>query len=255
MRMITDLQKASVWKRISAALFDFIILAIVSVGVATLLSLTFGYNDQIDKLTGAYAEYEGRYGVEFQISQEEYTAMSDAQRENYDAAYKALIQDDSVIKTYNLVMNMTLLIITFGILIGVLIIELIVPLLLGNGQTLGKKIFGVALMRTDGVRIRPLQLFVRTVLGKFTIELMIPVYIIIMIFFNSIGIVGITVLAALLLIELICLAKSKTVSLLHDVLGCTVAVDMASQMIFNSREELLAYVTKVHSERAAHSDY
>ena len=85
--------------------------------------------------------------------------------------------------------------------------------------------------------------------------LLIPVYIIIMIFFNSIGIVGITVLAALLLIELICLAKSKTVSLLHDVLGCTVAVDMASQMIFNSREELLAYVTKVHSERAAHSDY
>ena len=253
--MITDLQKASVWKRISAALFDFIILAIVAVGVATLLSMTFGYNNQIDKLTDSYAEYEARYGVEFQISQDEYTAMSDAQKENYDTAYKALTQDKSVIKTYNVVLNMTLLIITFGILIGVMIVEFIAPLLFGNGQTLGKKIFGVALMRTDGVRIRPLQLFVRTVLGKFTLELMIPVYIIIMICFNSIGPVGLLVLAVLLVAELVCLISSKTLSLLHDTLAGTVAVDMSSQMIFEDRESLLAYVTKVHAERANHSDY
>lgn len=253
--MITDLQKASIWKRVSAALFDGILLAIVAVGIATLLSLVFGYNEKIDSLTDSYSKYESQYGVEFQISQEDYESFDDAQREAYDTAYKALTQDQSVIKTYNVVMNMTLLIITFGILIGVLIIEFIIPMMLGNGQTLGKKIFGVALMRTDGIRIRPLQLFVRTILGKFTLELMIPVYIIIMILFNSIGIVGITILAALLLIELICLAKTKTVSLLHDVLACTVAVDMSSQMIFNNREDLLAYVSKVHAERASHSDY
>lgn len=253
--MITDLQKASIWKRVSAALFDGILLAIVAVGIATLLSLVFGYNEKIDSLTDSYSKYETQYGVEFQISQEDYEAFNDAQREAYDTAYKALTQDQSVIKTYNVIMNMTLLIITFGILIGVLIIEFIIPMMLGNGQTLGKKIFGVALMRSDGIRIRPLQLFVRTILGKFTLELMIPVYIIIMILFNSIGVVGITILAALLLIELICLAKTKTVSLLHDVLAYTVAVDMSSQMIFNNREDLLAYVSKVHAERASHSDY
>lgn len=253
--MITDLQKASLWKRISAGLFDGIILAILTIGIATLLSLAFGYNNHIDKLTNAYADYEQRYGVEFQISQEEYTAMSDAQRESYDTAYKALTQDKEVIQVYNLVLNLTLLIITFGLLIGVLINEFFVPLLFGNGQTLGKKIFGVALMHTEGIRIRPVQLFVRTVLGKFALELMIPIYIIIMILFNNIGLVGAFVLIALVVIELICLVRSKTVSLLHDVLACTVAVDMASQMIFQDREELLAYVTKVHAERASHSDY
>lgn len=253
--MITDLQKASIWKRISAALFDFIILTIVAVGAATLLSMVFGYNDQVDSLTDSYARYESSYGVKFQITQEEYSAMTDVQQKNYNAAYEALSQDKDVIQTYNVVLNLTLLITTFSILLGVLIIEFFVALFFGNGQTLGKKIFGVALMRTDGVRIRPLQLFVRTVLGKFTLELMIPIYIVIMILFNSIGIVGITVLAILLIIELICLVKSGTGSLLHDVLACTVTVDMASQMIFNDRDELLAYVTKVHAERAAHSDY
>lgn len=253
--MITDLQKASLWKRISAALLDGILLAIVAVGVATVLSMIFGYNDQMDNLTNAYAEYEARYGVQFQISQEAYQEMTDAQQQQYDAAYKALTEDAGVIRTYNVVLNMTLLMITFGVLIAVMVIEYLFPILFGNGQTLGKKVFGIAVMHAEGIKITPLQLFVRTVLGKFTFELMIPIYIIIMIFFNSIGLVGILVLAALLVSEIICLVRSKTGALLHDTMAGTVVVDMASQMIFKNREELLAYVEKVHAERAAHSDY
>lgn len=253
--MITDLQKASLWKRLSAALFDGILLAIVAVGLATLLSVVFGYNDQIDALSASYDQYETKYGVKFEISQEQYQAMTEEQRQNYDAAYEALTKDQDVLRIYNVVLNMTLLIITFGILIGILIVEFFVPLLFGNGQTLGKKIFGIALMHAEGIRVRPLQLFVRTVLGKFTLELMIPVYIIIMICFNSIGPVGLLVLAVLLVAELVCLISSNTLSLLHDTLAGTVAVDMSSQMIFEDREALLAYVKKVHAERANHSDY
>lgn len=253
--MITDLQKASLWKRTSAALLDGILLSIVAVGIIVVLSTIFGYDNQVNSLTKAYADYESRYGVQFQITQEQYQAMSDAQRENYDAAYKALTEDASVIRTYNIVLNMTLLMITFGILIAVMLIEFVVPMLFGNGQTLGKKIFGIAVMHAEGIRLRPLQLFVRTVLGKFTFELMIPIYIIIMIFFNSIGVVGFLVLAALLVSEIICLVRSKTGALLHDTLAGTVVVDMSSQMIFKDRDELLAYVAKVHAERANHSDY
>lgn len=253
--MITDLQKASLWKRISAALFDGILLSIVAVGIAVLLSMIFGYNDHIDELANSYSQYESRYGVQFQITEEQYQSMTQEQQANYDAAYKALTADADVIRIYNVVLNMTLLIITFAILIGVLIVEFTIPLFLGNGQTLGKKVFGVALMHAEGIRISTLQLFVRTVLGKFTFELMIPIYIIIMIGFNSIGLVGILVLAALVLSEVICLVRSKTGSLLHDSLAGTVAVDMASQMIFKDRDELLAYIAKVHAERAAHSDY
>ena len=61
---------------------------------------------------------------------------------------------------------------------------LFVPLKLGNGQTIGKKVFGIGVMRVDGVQLTTIQLFIRTILGKFTLETMIPVYIVLMIFFN-----------------------------------------------------------------------
>lgn len=253
--MITDLQKASLWKRVSAALCDFIALSILVVGLSLLLSMAFGYNDHVANLTDSYNRYETQYGVEFQISAEEYDAMSAEKRQAYDDAYKALIADQEVLRTYNIIINMTLLIITFSILISLLITEFVIPLLFGNGQTLGKKVFGIGLMRTDSVRIRPLQLFIRTLLGKFTLEIMIPVYVLIMIFFNNIGIVSVLILLVLLIAQIICIAVTKTYSVLHDVLSGTVAVDIASQMIFETHDELVEYTKKIHAERAARSDY
>lgn len=253
--MVTDLQKASLWKRMSAGLFDLILLAMLAVGAAALLSWLFGYNTHNQSLREAYSRYEAEYGVTFQITQEAFDAMTAEQQEAYDTAYQALISDPDVIYRYNLVLNMTLLITTFGILISVLLLEFLVPLLLKNGQTLGKKIFGVALMRTDGVKLSSVQLFIRTVLGKFTIEIMIPVYILLMVFFNTIGIIAVAVLGAILVGELLSLVLSKTNSLIHDSIAGTVAVDMASQMIFDTPDAKVAYIKRLHAEQAARQEY
>ena len=253
--MITDLQKASLWKRVSAALCDFIALSILVVGLGLLLSSAFGYNSHVEDLTESYNRYETQYGIEFQISAAEYDALSAEKQQAYDDAYKALVADQEVLRTYNIILNLTLLIITFSILFSVLITEFVIPLLFGNGQTLGKKVFGIGLMRTDSVRIRPVQLFIRTVLGKFTLEIMIPVYVLIMIFFNNIGIVSVLILLVLLIAQIVCIAVTKTYSVLHDVLSGTVAVDIASQMIFETHEELVEFTKKIHAERAARSDY
>ncbi len=253
--MITDIQKASLLKRTAAGIFDAILLCILAVGFAWLLTGLLDYNSHNAALQAGYDRYEAQYDVRFDISQEEYQTLTDAQRENYDVAYKALISDQEVVKTYNILLNMTLLITTFGILLAVMALELIVPLCLKNGQTVGKKIFGIGLVRTDGVQMNNMQLFARTILGKFTIEIMIPVYIIIMILFNSIGIVGIAVLAGILLIQLIMLAATRTNSLIHDALAGTVAVDISSQMVFRTTEDLIAYKKKIHAEQAARSNY
>lgn len=253
--MVTDLQKASLWKRLSAGLFDLILIAMLAVGMAALLSWTFGYNTHSQNLNDAYSRYEEQYGVQFQISQGAFDAMTPEQQETYDTAYAALIADEDVIYHYNMVLNLTLLITTFSILITVLLLEFLVPLLLKNGQTLGKKIFGVALMRNDGVKISSVQLFIRTVLGKFTIEIMIPVYIVMMIFFNTIGLIAIAVLGAILVGELLSLVLSKTGALIHDSIAGTVAVDMASQMIFESPEERVEYIKRLHAEEASRQEY
>jgi hypothetical protein len=42
---------------------------------------------------------------------------------------------------------------------------------------------------------------------------------------------------------------------LHDVLAKTVVIDLASQMIFENEEALIAYKTKVHADQAARQTY
>lgn len=251
---MVDLQKAGIWKRFAAWMFDAILTGMLAVGFGFLLSALLGYNGYSEALDQTYARYEAEYGITFEISQSEYQAMSEAQRQNYDTAYQALIADQDAMYTYNMILHLTLLITTLGILLGILVWEFFVPLLLGNGQTLGKKIFSLCLMRNDGVKVNNMQLFVRALLGKFTIETMIPVYILMMIFWNSMGLWGTLILLGLLVGQVVSLAVTRTNSALHDLLAGTVVVD-SSQKIFPTAEALIEFQKKVAAERAARQTY
>ena len=253
--MAYDLQKGNLWKRISAGIFDWILTGILAVGIAYLLSLLLGYNDYSQSLDQTYARYEAEYGVTFEISAEEYQSMTDQQRQDYDAAYNALIQDPEAIRSYNMVLNLSLVIITLGILVALVALEFMVPLLLGEGRTLGKKIFGLCLVRTDGVRMNNMQLFVRTILGKFTIETMIPVYILLMLFWGTTDLSGTLVLIGLLIVQCVIMAVTRTDSLIHDLLAGTAVADYGSQMIFRSTQDLIDYQKRIAAERAARQTY
>lgn len=251
-----DLQKASLWKRISAALFDFILLCILVVGAATGLSAALNYDGYVEQVDEAYDRYGKEYGVNLRITEEEFNQLSETEQENYMAANKALNADAQAVRAYKMQQHLPLLTITFSVLFGVLIMQVLIPILLGNGQSLGKKIFGIALMRIDGVKMTALQLFVRSVLGKFAVELMIPIFIFINLYwFGSISIIGIAVLLLLLIAQIICLAVTRTGSLLHDVMAGTVAVDMASQMIFETKEAQLEYIKELHAKEVAQATY
>lgn len=253
--MITDLQKASLSKRIAAGILDAMLLCVLAVGFAALLTWLVNYDSHSTALEQGYSRYETQYGVDFDIAQSDYEAMPADKQKNFDAAYAALIQDDDVLYHYNMVVNLTILVTTFSILLSMVVLEFIVPLLLKNGQTVGKKAFSLGLMRTDAVQVTPVQLFTRTVLGKFTIEIMISVYILILIFFNSIGIVGPLVVGGILLLQVICMAVTKTNSMIHDLLSGTVVVDISSQKIFRSTEDLIEYKKKLAAECSARQAY
>ena len=250
-----DLQKASTWKRISAFLFDGIMLGIVAVLLMWLLSVCLGYDGYSDQVDAAYAHYGEMYGVDLRMSLAEYENLSEEGVRQLDEAYRALSDDQEALYAYNMMIYLTLIITSIGILLAFLLMEFMVPLLFQNGQTLGKKVFGICLMGNDGVKVRPVQLFIRTVLGKYAVETMVPVLIIIMILFGNIGIVGPIVLFALLALEVIVFAASRTNAFIHDLPAATVAVDMASQMIFDSKEELIAYKEKLHAEKVARQPY
>ena len=253
--MIYDLQRASMWKRVSAFLFDAILLGIVAVLFGFVLSNLTGYDNYNRALDGAYARYGEEYGVNFQLSLSEYDAMTAQQRETLNTAYAALGADKEAMHAYGMVISLTLLITSLGILLGFVLMELAIPLKLGNGQTLGKKIFGIGLMQQDGVKVNGRVMFVRTILGKYTIETMVPVLILLMIWFGILGLVGTLVLAGILLVQAGMLLFTRKRLLIHDALACTVAVDVASQLIFPDRETMIAYKEKIHAEKAAVAPY
>lgn len=253
--MIYDLQKAGMWKRISAFLFDNILLLVAIVGIAALLSTMLGYDKHSNTLNAAYEKYETQYGITFNTTQEQYNAMTEAEKANYDAAYDALTADEEAMYAYSMMVNLMLVILSGAILLAMFIFEFAVPMLFGNGQTLGKKIFGIAVMRTDGVKVSGPLMFIRTILGKFTVETMIPVIILFMMFLGTIGIIGPFIFMVLLVLQCIMLVMSRSGRLIHDYLAKTVAVDMSSQMIFDTVEDMVEYKKSVAAEKAAKQDY
>lgn len=253
--MIYDLQKASFLKRAAAWLLDAILVTILAVGVAYLLSVAFGYDKYSNTVSDSYDHYEAEYGVSFEASQEEYLSWTPEQQKNYDEAYEALIADQDAMYAYNMVVNLSMVIASLSLLISSMGLDFVVPLLFKEGRTVGKRIFGLCVIRTDCVRMNPVQLFVRTLLGKFAVETMIPIYLIMMIFWGIVGVGGTLVLALLLLVEIILLIATRRNAAIHDLLAGTVVADYSSQMIFDSSEALLAYQKRIHAEQAARQDY
>lgn len=253
--MKNELQRAGAWQRIAAGFLDWILTLTLAVGLAALLSLVTGYDAESQKLDEAYARYESQYNITFNIAEAEYDALGEADKARYDEAYDALIADKDVLACYNKVVNLSLLVVTFSLLGAILLLEFLLPLLLKNGQTLGKKVFGLGLTRVDSVALTPLQLFLRTLLGKFTVETMIPVYIILMLLWGSTGLLGTAVLFLLLLVQIISFCATKNHSLLHDHMAGTVAVDVKSQQIFRTTDDLIAYQKKIAAEKARNATY
>lgn len=250
--MINDIQKASIWKRFAAALLDFILIATIAVGMAALISLITGYDRANDRLNEIYAEYEEKYDIDRTKSVD---SLTEEEIKRYEEADRAISQDEEAISAYSLVMNLTLVITSLGILSAVMTGEFIIPLILKNGQTVGKKVFGIGVMMTGGTKIKTVALFIRAVLGKYTVETMIPVLIIIMIYFGGIGILGVIILGLIVLLQLILMAATSNNSPIHDLISDTVVIDMSSQRIFDSESELIECEKKIHAESVAKSPY
>ena len=253
--MIYDLQKASLLKRVSAFLLDFILLVVLATGIGLLVSVITGFDGYNQALTECQTQYEQQYGVSFDLSQSEFAALTEAEQKKITDAYAEFAKDPESIYNYNMVINLSLVIISLGVLGAYLALEFAVPLLFGNGQTVGKKIFGIAVIKINGVKINSVSLFVRTLLGKYTFETMIPLLLIMMMLWGAIGIVAPIVIGAILVMEVVFMITSRTNAMIHDKLAQTVAVDMQSQMIFATESEMLAYKAKIHEEMVKKQPY
>ncbi len=272
--MIYDVQKANVLKRASAFLLDIILIAVLAVGFMALLSVICDYDGHYKAYASIVSEveqnvideYKVSHGVDLSISEDDYNNLSQEEKDRFDEVQEIastdfnerLVANEDFGKEYMLSFTLSIMMTSVGIFLSVLILEFIIPLFLKNGQTVGKKVFGIAVMHTNGVRVRPFSMFVRAILGKYVFEIMVPVLLALMMFFGVLNIlVGIIVLALFLILQIgvFIYTRNKTRSFLHDLMSRTVAVDLASQMIFENEEELLEFKKQEQMELAARNDY
>ena len=69
------------------------------------------------------------------------------------------------------------------------------------------------------------------------------------------GIILALLLFAILIAQVLCLIISRDNCAIHDLIAGTVVVDISSQMIFRTTEDLIAYKKKIAAEQAARQVY
>ncbi len=253
--MMFDLQKANMTKRISAFIFDLIITMTLTVAFGAVISFISGYDKHYEACVSVITRYEKEYDLSYYIDENEFTSLSESDRLSYEKMCDAIAKDEDFIYHNHYYFNLSLLIISLGILLAVLVVDFIFPVFLKDGKTIGKKIFGLGVMRTDHVKVSPLFMFIRTFLGKYTIETMVPVLLIFMIYFGMVGLAGTVVIIGLLILQIVCMAVTKTNSCIHDLFAGTVVIDFPAQKIFDTKEELIAAKEKDAAEKAANATY
>lgn len=250
-----DLQKAGIFKRFSAFLCDSLAFILLSLCLSLVLSSVLGLDNYNNTIAEAREKYANEYNIDLNITAEELEALPEDVKQRYEAADKAYGSDIEVARAHAMSEVLMVLMVSLSVLIPSVILEFVLPLIFKNGRTIGKKVFGIAVIRTNGVKISTPALFIRSILGKCTMETMVPVCIVIMILMGKLGIVGIIALLLIAILQVAVIIITKTNSAIHDLLSDTVVVDFASQRIFESEEELLETKKRIHEEAVQNAKY
>lgn len=254
-----DIQKASLWKRVAAGILDLILIVVLATGFGWAISAVSNYDHYLSSYKAEYQACADKYDISLTMTQEEFERMPEAEQEAYrqraEQAYKEISQNQKANYYYGMVVNLGLLTVVGGVLLAMILLEWLVPLLMGNGQTVGKKVFALCVVRNDGVKLNGMQHFTRVILGKYAVETMIPLYVGVMYLLEQNNIILMLFAAALLLVQLVLAVVTRNHTLLHDLMAGTVVVDYASQRIFKSTEDLIAYQKRIAAERAARQNY
>ncbi len=257
--MTITLQKANLWKRISAWLFDAVLTFCLMLGVAIGVSYMLDYDSKVAVIKDVRSDIEtqfefDKYELSFDISEEEYEKLDDAKKQIYDEANKAFLQDGRTVVALRELLILVLCNVAVSLLVADLVIYFVIPLLFKNGQTLGKKCFGLGVVRSNCTKVTPPVLLVRALVGRYAMETIVPLTIAGMMLLGILGIVGTITLLLLFMLEIVVMIKTSTNSCVHDLLTDTVVVDTSSQMIFENKDALYEYVRAEEAKKAAEAE-
>lgn len=240
---VYGINKARLIKRIAAFFLDIVIFAVVTVGVCTLVLTITKYDSYRAELDAKY-EYHGVYEpidlskpVEEQVT--DAFCVPEAEGDACSVAWYNFNNDEEALLLLHTCTNITLATSAVGVLAGVMVAYFLIPLLLKNGQTFGKKFMRIALINREGIRLRNINLFIRCLFGIYVVELMVPFYAVLYIFSMSSGaIFALAIFLGIIVSNLFLMVGSRYGTMIHDLIGKTVVVEFDGQAIFDTVEEL-----------------
>jgi len=233
--MDKTLQKAPFFKRLLALMLDWMFIVIIIFTCVIPMSFLLKVDEYSEKFDQYYSEYEKKYGVDFDLTEEQFNAMTEEELKLYEEAYNALTSDEEANKAHDALFKRMLGSIELAILAGYLVMDVLFPLMLKNGQTLGKRVFGLAVRRANGEPTNMITILSRTVVGKFTVETAIPALVICSVLMGSLNLFGVLYVVAILVANIVLLIKKNKV--LHDILADTMVVAVPAPTSRAKKEE------------------
>lgn len=233
--MDKTLQKAPFFKRLLALMLDWMFIVIIIFTCVIPMSFLLKVDEYSEKFDQYYSEYEKKYGVDFDLTEEQFNAMTEEELKLYEEAYNALTSDEEANKAHDTLFKHMLGSIELAILAGYLVMDVLFPLMLKNGQTLGKRVFGLAVRRANGEPTNMITILSRTVVGKFTVETAIPALVICSVLMGSLNLFGVLYVVAILVANIVLLIKKNKV--LHDILADTMVVAVPAPTSRAKKEE------------------
>ena len=260
--MSFSLQKASFWKRISSYMIDTVLMIFLALAFSLITHTIFKVDERIDKVNAFKTQYAQDYGVDLELAQKDPSTVTKEEKADYDDNYKkfeemnkAISKDKAAQEANADFLSSLLASFAISLFASNLVLNFVVPLLFKYGRTIGKRVFGLAVIRSNGVKISPPVLFVRSVVGLYAMETMFPLIIVMMIWFGMLGIIGTIILIGFAILQLSCLFATQAHQSIHDLLTDSVVVDMASQTIYETNEELIEAQKAEAAEKAASEEY
>lgn len=253
--MTISIQKANFWKRFSAWLFDTVLLVFATISLVLALGSVLGVSAKAERYAEKIEEHstaiEAEFDIDFEIkNSESYEEMDEEERAAYDELYQAandelsqrIKADSEAVAIWNGFLRSLFLSVSLSLVLSHFIFNFTLPLFLKNGQTLGKKMLGLCVVRTNAVKISPVVLFTRQIVGGLLIETMV------VLFMCTLIPVGLITALLVQILQIYLILKTPTHSLIHDLIADTVVVDFQSQRIFDSQQEMEEFIARSDGE-------
>lgn len=209
------------FRRFGAFIVDLCLVIVVTVLIALPLRGISGYATTSDSMNAIFDRIASKHGVDINMTNQQYNALPDEEKLAVDAALLEISEDEEAAELYTKTVRLLMIVVFSSLLVSVVLLELVLPLVFKNGQTIGKKLMRLKVERRDETPLNFVTMLLRSITGKFFIDYALPVFFFLSFVYANAGRTPLTGLLMLELGQIVCIVATKERRAIHDVIAGT----------------------------------